>query len=129
MLTFSEIQTLKRQLLGYWGAETERCGVIEANQIIAEVPNLSKDPKNTFTFRMEDLHNGVEATWHSHPVTAANLSIEDYRFFQSWPQMVHFIIGVDGVRCYQVIDGIVYCVEDEADYSPRQDEGALQQAD
>ena len=129
MLTFSEIQSFSIRLRGYWAPDVERCGVISRNLRIREVQNRSEDPKNTFAFQLKDLENGVKATWHSHPVTTANLSIDDYRFFQAWPEMLHFIIGVDGVRCYQVHDGIVYYVEDEADYSPRQDEGSLQPSD
>lgn len=129
MLSFSEIQSFSGQLSGYWAADVERCGVITRTNTVLEVQNQAQDPKNTFAFQIKDLENDPKATWHSHPETTANLSIEDYRFFQSWPELVHFIIGVDGVRCYQVLDGIVYLVEDEADYSPRQDEGALQQTD
>ena len=129
MLTFSELETFKTRLEGFWEPGEERCGIVDLNLEIVEVQNRAEDPENTFAFQLKDLENGVKATWHSHPVTTANLSIDDYRFFQAWPEMLHFIIGVDGVRCYQVHDGIVYYVEDEADYSPRQDEGSLQPSD
>jgi proteasome lid subunit RPN8/RPN11 len=118
MLTFSEIQNTKKLLTAFWSPNVERCGTI--NPDIVEQTNLAEDPQNFFQLAMEDLSPEVVlASWHSHPVTSANLSIEDYRFFQSWPKLFHFIIGVDEVRCYQVLDGIVYCVEEKEDYTPR----------
>lgn len=125
MLTYSEILSFKEQLRGFWDPKAERCGIITVNQEIREVANQAEDPENTFAFRLEDLEDGVIATWHSHPKTSANLSIADYRFYQSWPEFIHFIVGVDEVRCYQVHDGIVYCVDEEADYTPRAPEEAL----
>jgi proteasome lid subunit RPN8/RPN11 len=124
MLTYSEILSSKELLRGCWDPVVERCGTITNLEVI-EVLNRAQDPKNTFAFQIEDLENGAQATWHSHPVTSANLSIDDHRFFQSWPEMIHFVIGVDEIRCYQVQDGIVYNVEDEEDYSPREAQGAL----
>lgn len=32
----------------------------------------------------------------------ANLSGEDYQAFINWPQLLHHIIGNDGVRTYEV---------------------------
>ena len=119
MLSYSRILAFKEQLRGFWDPTLERCGTIDVNHQIVEVENQSKNPEFTFAFMMEDLENGAIATWHSHPTTSANLSIDDYRFFQSWPEMLHFIVGIDEVRCYQVHDGIVFCVDDEADYTPR----------
>lgn len=129
MLTYSEILSFKKRLRAFWAPEVERCGTVDVNREIIEVSNRSEDPKNTFAFQIEDLENGVKATWHSHPTTTANLSIDDYRFFQSWPEMIHFVVGVDEVRCYQVHDGIVYCVDDEEDYTSWQTEGTLQSTD
>ena len=126
MLTFSELETFKTRLEGFWEPGEERCGIVDLNLEIVEVQNRAEDPENTFAFQLEDLENGAKATWHTHPSTSANLSIPDYRFFQSWPEMLHFIVGAEEVRCYQVLDGIVYCVEDEEDYSPRESEEALQ---
>jgi proteasome lid subunit RPN8/RPN11 len=103
--------------------------VISVNLDIVEVPNRSENPEYTFAFDAEVLDDGPVATWHTHPNTTANLSIEDYRFFQCWPEMLHFVIGVDEVRCYQVHNGIVFCVDDEADYTPRASEETVQQAD
>ena len=119
MLSFSEIQAFKKQLQEYWDPVVERCGIIPSNRNVIEVVNQSKNPEYTFAFLFEDLDNDSLATWHSHPTTTANLSIDDLRFFQSWPEKIHFIVGIDEVRCYQVQDGIVFCVDDEADYTTR----------
>ena len=125
MLSYSKIQDFRKQLRGYWDLEVERCGLVDVNLELVEVKNQSKNPEFTFAFLFEDLDNDSVATWHSHPKTSANLSIDDLRFFQSWPEKIHFIVGSDEVRCYQVQNGIVFCVDDEADYTPRTFEEAL----
>lgn len=125
MLKYSSLLNLKQQLNGFWSPGVERCGVIDANLEIIEVPNRSQNPEYTFAFDCDVLDDGPVATWHTHPATPANLSIEDYRFYQCWPAMIHFIIGSDEVRCYQVHNGIVFCVDDEADYTPRATEEAV----
>jgi proteasome lid subunit RPN8/RPN11 len=125
MLKYSSLLSFKQQLSAFWSPGAERCGVINTHHEILEVPNRSKNPEFTFAFDEEVLEDRPIATWHTHPETPANLSIEDYRFFQCWPEMLHFIIGGDEVRCYQVHNGIVFCVDDEADYTPRASEEAV----
>jgi len=125
MLKYSSLLNFKQQLLGFWHPSVERCGVITAEHRIIEESNRSEFPEHAFVFDEGVLEQGAIATWHTHPVTTANLSIDDYRFFQSWPEMIHFIVGPDEVRCYQVQDGIVFCVDDEADYTPRTSEEAV----
>ncbi len=49
----------------------------------------------------------AQATWHTHLVTSANLSMEDYESFVSNPDLKHFIIAADEVRGYEVVDGHV----------------------
>lgn len=124
MLSYSKILAFKEQLKGFWDPVVERCGTFDVNHKLIEVENRSKNPEFTFAFGIEDLEDGPVASWHSHPTTTANLSIDDYRFFQAWPEMIHFIVGIDEVRCYQVQDRIVFCVDDEADYTPRASEKA-----
>lgn len=129
MLKYSNLLSFKQSLLEFWSPGAERCGVIKENLDVLEVTNRSENPEYTFAFDVEVLDDGPVATWHTHPSTSANLSIEDYRFFQSWPEMLHFIVGHDEVRCYQVQNGIVFCVDDEADYSPRVSQETVQQTD
>jgi len=118
MLTFSEIQQFKKQLTGNWHPDVERCGVINLEHQVLEVTNHSDTPERTFTFVIEDIEGNV-ATWHSHPSGSANLSIDDYRFFQSWPNQMHFIICQSEVRCYIVSNGLVHLIDEEKDYPPR----------
>ena len=118
MLTFSEIQGFKKKLIGHWDPTVELCGVITPEGEIVEKPNLSSEPENRFEFALEDLEGAV-ATWHTHPSGSANLSIDDYRFFQSWPNQTHFIISHDEVRCYTTWDDLVYLVEQEKDHPAR----------
>ena len=116
MLTYSEIQSFKQQLKSKWHPTTEKCGTISDTGEVIDCVNLARDPENFFEFSLEDLE-GVSATWHTHPSPSSNLSIDDYRFFQSWPNQLHFIISSEQVWCYQVAEGLVYLVEDEEDYS------------
>lgn len=83
-----------------------------------EMQNRAPDPLNHFEFQLEDL-DGAEATWHTHPQTSANLSIEDYWFFTSWPLLLHFVISEEEVRCYVSRDGHVFCIAEENDLPPR----------
>ena len=85
---------------------------------VQETENGSDDPENRFEFALADL-DGALATWHSHPSGSSNLSIDDYRFFQSWPNISHFIISSHEVWCYEVREGLVYLADEEDDHSPR----------
>lgn len=97
----------------------ELCGTILPDREIRDCKNLSTEPNRTFQFQLEDLE-GQLASWHSHPTGYnANLSIEDYGFFVSWPELLHFIVASDEVRCYTVEKGIVYLVDEEKDYPVR----------
>lgn len=53
--------------------------------------------------RLDD--SDVIGTFHTHPNGSSNLSYEDYESFISYPNLVHYIIGEDGVRSYKVLDG------------------------
>ena len=83
MFTYTEIQKFKKPLAEFWDPEVERCGIITAEGEIVEKTNRAADPARFFEFSIEDLEGAV-ATWHTHPKSSANLSIDDYRFFQSW---------------------------------------------
>lgn len=106
MLDTKKIKALKEILSGmYQGDTTERVGFVLPQHII-EVPNVSPDPTYGFMVSGADIIKHVEemdaiGTWHTHPDQDSNLSGEDLRMFRSWPDLVHFIVGNDGVRAYQ----------------------------
>lgn len=118
MLKYSEIQDIRTRLSKFPVTDLEQCGVILPDGQIIEKPNLSNDPRNRFAFDLGDLE-GVEATWHTHPEVTANLSIADFYFFKSWPNLTHFIVSSTEVRCYLTYQGMVYLVEEEEDYPSR----------
>jgi proteasome lid subunit RPN8/RPN11 len=118
MLSFSELQNFKKQLQELWIPEVERCGVIEAPDLILEKPNRARDPKHHFQFDIADLES-CHSTWHTHPATTSNLSIDDYHFFKSWPRKAHFIISSKQVRCYLVRKGHVFLVDEKEDHPER----------
>lgn len=117
MLSYSEIQEYKKKLFGQWKPGDERLGVFRNGELF-ETVNQAEDPEKFFEFLEEDLE-GAEATWHTHPQSNANLSIEDFWFFKSWSNLVHFIVSNTEVRCYLVFKGLVYSVDAEEDYPPR----------
>jgi proteasome lid subunit RPN8/RPN11 len=102
-------------LLPFWDQSVERCGVISSSHEIIEVTNQAKDPTKNFKFLESDLEDAI-TTWHSHPTGSANLSIDDYWFFQSWTSLGHFIIFDGEVRFYQTVQGRVYQVDEEDDH-------------
>jgi proteasome lid subunit RPN8/RPN11 len=115
MLTFSEIQSFKKKLSGHWNPTVELCGVITSELEIEEKTTRAEDPNQRFEFELCDLE-GTTGTWHSHPTGSANLSIDDYRFFQSWSNQTHFIISSNEVRCYLTCKGVVYLIDEEKDH-------------
>lgn len=118
MFTYSEIQNFKTPLAELWDPGVERCGIITATGEIQEKRNRASDPTRFFEFDIKDLEGAV-ATWHTHPQSTANLSIDDYRFFQSWPELTHFIVSLTDVRCYLTSKGLVHLVDEEKDHPSR----------
>lgn len=85
----------------------ERCGFIhkDKNNVI-EVKNIAPDAEYGFIIAAEAIIENTDedrswATWHTHPGATANLSGDDYETFTVWEELVHFIVGSDGVRAYQ----------------------------
>lgn len=83
----------------------ERVGFIVNGEVI-EVQNTSGKPDEGFLiadaavlYYTEEVI--AEATWHTHPNQSSNLSGKDYPMFRDWPEMDHYIVGNDGVRCYR----------------------------
>lgn len=74
-----------------------------------ECKNICEDPNNGYEMSYEDMDklddSNTLGTFHTHPGKSANLSFEDYESFMSYPGLVHYIIGEEGVRSYKVIEG------------------------
>lgn len=89
----------------------ERVGYVSGKNII-EFNNVHPDPEKFFEVGPEDIEvieDDVNATaiWHSQPNKSSQLSYEDYVGFYSFPELLHVVIGFDGVRVYAVEDNAV----------------------
>lgn len=124
MFTFSRLQQLKEELRAQWIPDVEACGVITPEGAVETRKNQAEDPTDRFSFLIEDLQ-GISATWHTHPASSANLSIGDYWFFMQWSELVHFVVSVDEVRCYVVIQGKVRFIDEAKDHSAWVSQGPL----
>ena len=106
MKSNDEINEVKALLKQFYAREgNERCGFVCDGEII-EVKNSADNPTTGFFIGPEDVIKFTEeknswATWHTHPSQDANLSGSDHNMFLNWPELVHFIVGSDGVKCYQ----------------------------
>lgn len=90
----------------------ERVGFVARDGSIIEVVNISPDPYKSFIVRGEDImkyafDENIIATWHTHPQKDANLTVQDNEMFLNHPQLRHYIIGTDGVRCYRAKNRMV----------------------
>jgi proteasome lid subunit RPN8/RPN11 len=106
------MQDVKSTLLKLFDPEdlSEKCGLILTDKSIIPSSNLHDSPQDGFVVDPQDLiryEDQLWGTWHTHPNGSSNLSREDYAGFLQWPELHHFIIGVDGVRCFVVEDGFV----------------------
>lgn len=115
MLTFSEIRAFANDLKPYWTPSEERCGIITPEGLISERPNIAEVPEINFEMTEADFREGI-ATWHTHPHGSANLSLEDYYLFKSWPSCLHFIIGADRVSCYSMLDDYLVSIDEAEDH-------------
>lgn len=74
-----------------------------------ECKNNCEDPNNGFEFSLEDQLKLDEAdtlgTFHTHPGQSNNLSYEDYESFMAYPSLIHYIVGIEGVKSYKVLEG------------------------
>jgi proteasome lid subunit RPN8/RPN11 len=90
--------------------QLEKVGFVLTNGSIVEVENICHDPENGFDVRGEDIlkhEDSAEATWHTHPGCDSNLSVGDHETFLGFPHLAHYIIGIDGIRCFKVEKGRV----------------------
>jgi proteasome lid subunit RPN8/RPN11 len=99
-------------LVEKYKGDKERVGFVLRTGDAVEVPNISKTPEEGFSISTEDIIKYLDpevsiATWHTHPGQSSNLSVEDMENFLQWPDHLHYIIGVDGISCYKVVDGRV----------------------
>lgn len=92
-------------------AGPERGGLILAGNKLHEFENFSENPEEGFLpqLTVDDLPllDAAIGTWHTHPDATANLSVEDWETFTSWPDWIHAIVGTDGVRWYRTENGAV----------------------
>lgn len=91
----------------YKNSPIERVGFITKDHKVIEVVNISNEPEYSFEVDPQDIIKYTEvvpciATWHTHPKSDCNLSGEDFRMFQSWPKLMHIIIGSNGISVYSI---------------------------
>lgn len=98
--------------------DEELCGFILEDGQIVPLENQCGDKPRGFEIDPEDTLRYIDqlaGIWHTHPGAAAVLSGEDKLCMEQWPDVVHYIIGNDGIRKYVVENGVVI----DADYLPR----------
>lgn len=98
---FTNLQNL------YTTTGNEKGGYITSDFQIVECQNCHIEPENNFTYNfeaMDKLETEGWATFHTHVDKSSNLSKEDYDSFQNYYDLIHFIIGNDGISCYKVTD-------------------------
>lgn len=95
----------------FWGnfnLEFEVAGFILADGLIVQTEGESSEGHVTIddTDILKYVDQAV-ATWHTHVSGTANLSVHDWDTFVSNCDLKHFIIAVDEVRGYEVVNGSV----------------------
>lgn len=86
----------------------ERCGIVLDSGEVIELHNAHPDPENFFMILEENLvSDSVVGTFHTHPKTGPNLSIEDYFAFKAFPKLLHYIVAKDEIWCFHSINGIL----------------------
>lgn len=96
---------LTSDLLARHGPGNERGGIILSDGTVVELQNLMSEPTEGCVFDPAELlpyEDRMAATWHTHPTSTAALSGMDWDSFLGWPDLLHAIIGTDGVRWYAV---------------------------
>lgn len=96
--------------LELYDGEDERVGFILKDGTIVECQNISNSPSDSFEVTAESIIEHADqavATWHTHPKSDNNLSMNDYHMFVSWPELRHYILGTNGCREYYVENGDV----------------------
>lgn len=106
----SNVDSLLPSLLELYAPNgPERVGFITKKKVV-EVENRHPDPELGFEVSLEDLEANLDkawAIWHTQPGKTSQLSYEDYLGFLNFPDQLHIVIGLDGLRVYKVEDGQV----------------------
>lgn len=100
--------------------ETERVGLVLKSGEIIEMQNHCADPSNGFETDGLDFlkYDGdILATWHTHPNANSNLSQGDKQSFLNWPDLDHYIVGMDGVSRYFIENGKVFRCDVESTFT------------
>lgn len=85
----------------------ERVGFILKDSKVIECVNIALDSEYVFMIQSQDIFLAVTqgvASWHTHPGRPSQFSPEDALAFANYPDMVHYILGDDGVSAYKVED-------------------------
>ncbi len=101
---------LVSRLTPFLSSPNERVGLILADGSLVELRNISERSAESFLVDPAELlahEDQMVGTWHTHPRTPATLSGDDYQTFLMWPDLLHVIVGTDGVRGYLVAKGAV----------------------
>lgn len=88
----------------------ERVGFLMTNGDIVEGKNISNSPEKSFMLPAELILECVEnaaASWHTHPNGLSEASKADKVAFANYPEIEHYIIGHNDIKCYQVVNGDV----------------------
>lgn len=102
-----DVNSLKKALCNLYNHEgAERVGFILNDGSVIEVRNAAMEPEKGFEVSGEDIikyatKGNCLAVWHTHPGKESNLSGEDLRAVTQWSDLVHFVIGNDGVSAYR----------------------------
>lgn len=84
----------------------ERCGLILESGELIEIENIHPDPTKYLAMPSSVMdRDGIIGTWHTHPNTSPNLSVEDYHWFTSYPELNHYIVGNFETWRYYVENG------------------------
>ena len=101
-----QVQTLLSKRDG----KVEACGLILKDGTIIDLVNVHASPDQAFHIAAADVIKyelDMAATWHTH-VGKAYPSGADYVCFRNWSKLNHYIVGDDGLKCYNVEAGTVY---------------------
>lgn len=83
----------------------EACGFVLKSGEVIQVTNHAENKKTDFEIDEADLNehaDQIAATWHTHPATNCNLSVEDYACFVAFPDWLHYIYDGHRLACYTV---------------------------
>lgn len=92
----------------------EACGFILKSGELVQVPNVAEDPYKDFMVSEADLEAyeaDAIASWHTHPRTGCNLSVQDYATFLCFDDWDHYIFDGHRLAKYSVVEGHVLLSE------------------